>query len=222
METVVDATIPTDRFVLEETIAQVPDVELEFVRFAIHSSACTSPFLWVSTSRPDRLEAAMRNDSSTERARCLSRDDGRDLYSIDWTARAACRIDGFAEIDGSVLGVRRTSGGWTFRILFPDRATASKTFQTWRDDGIGPSLSRIGNLSCREGDKGGLSATQYSTIAHAFQTDYYSVPRSTTLKELAMDFDVSHQAVSERLRRGHSHLVEQMLAESAIGMETRQ
>lgn len=222
METVVDATIPSDQFVLEETIEQVPDVELEFVRFVIHSSACTAPFLWVSTSRPDRLEAAVRNDPSTERANCLSRDDGRDLYSIDWTARAACLIDRFAEIDGSVLSVRGTSDQWTFRILFPDREAASKTFQTWRDDGVDPSLSRIGNLSCREGDKGGLSETQYSTIAHAFQTDYYSIPRSTTLEELATDFDVSHQAVSERLRRGHSHLVEQMLSESTVGVGSRQ
>lgn len=222
METVVDATIPTDQFVLEDTVARVPDVELEFVRFAVHRPARTAPFLWASTSRPDRLEAAMRDDSSTERANCLSRDDGRDLYSIEWTARAARLIDRFAETDGSVLGVRGTSDRWTLRILFPDRESASRTFQTWRDDGIGPSLSRIGNLCCREGDKGGLSATQYSTIAHAFQTDYYSVPRSTTLEELATDFDVSHQAVSERLRRGHSHLVEQMLSDSAVGVETRQ
>lgn len=218
METVVDVTVPTDQFVLAEAIERVPDVELEFVRFAIHDSACTAPFLWASTSRPDRLEAAMRNDPSTERANCLSRDDGRDLYSVDWTTRAACLINGFAETDGSVLGARGTSDRWTFRILFPDRETASGTFQTWCEDGIGLSLSRIGNLSCREGDKGGLSATQYSTIAHAFQADYYSVPRGATLAELATNFDVSHQAVSERLRRGHSHLVEQMLSESSAGV----
>ncbi|MFW5905487.1 MAG: helix-turn-helix domain-containing protein [Halorhabdus sp.] len=221
METVVNATIPTDQFVLEETIARVPDVELEFVRSVLHRSACTAPFLWASTSRPDRLQVALRNDPSTERSNCLSRDEGRDLYSVEWTERAARLIDGFAESDGSVLGIRGTSDRWTFRILFPDRETASETFQTWRDDGIVPSLTRIGNLSCREGDKGGLSELQYSTIAHAFQTDYYSIPRRTTLEELATDFDVSHQAVSERLRRGHSHLVEQMLSDLTIGAETR-
>lgn len=219
METVVDATIPTDQFVLEETIERVPDVEFESVRLAIHNSACTMPFLWGSTSQPDRLDAALQDDPSTERVTCLSRTGGRSLYSIDWTARAACLIDGFAETSGSVLDVQGTSDQWTFQILFPDRATASETFQTWCDDGIGPSLSRIGNLSCRESEKGGLSATQHNAIVRAFQTDYYDVPRGTTLEELATDFDVSHQALSERLRRGHSHLVKRLLSESpaAVG-----
>jgi predicted DNA binding protein len=221
METVVDATIPTDQFVLEETFERVPDVELEFVRFAVHGSTCAASFLWASTSRPERLEPAMRDDSSTERASCLSREDGRDLYSVDWTASAARLIDRFVDTEGSVLGIRGTADRWTFRILFPDRETASGTFQAWRDDGMGPSLSRIGNLSCREGDKGGLSATQYSTISHAFQTDYYSVPRGTTLEELATNFEVSHQALSERLRRGHSHLVERMVSESTAAVERR-
>ena len=219
METVVDATVPSDQFVLEETIERVPDVELEFVQFAVHSSTRPMPFLWASTSSPDRLEAALREDPSTERVNRLSRDDDRDLYSIDWTARAAGLIDEFAEADGSVLDVRGTADHWLFRILFPDRAMASETFQTWCDAGADVSLSRVGSLSCRGDDTGGLSATQHTTIAQAFQTDYYDVPRGTTLEELATEFEVSHQAVSERLRRGHFTLVERMLSESAVGPE---
>ena len=219
METVIDATVPLDQFVLEEAIERVPDVELEFVQFALHSSARTMPFLWASTSEPDRLEAALNEDPSTERVNCLSREEGRTLYSIDWAPCAARLIDGFAEADGSVLDVRATADHWVFQILFPDRVTASETFQAWCDGGIDSSRARVGNLSCREGDTGGLSETQHSTIAQAFQTDYYDVPRGTTLKELATGFDVSHQAVSERLRRGHSHLVEQMLSESAVRSE---
>ncbi|SDF27776.1 hypothetical protein SAMN04488067_10370 [Halorubrum xinjiangense] len=221
METVVDATIPTDQFVLEETLARVPDVELEAVRFAVNSSACAMPFLWASTRRPERLTAALVNDPSTERVNRLSREDGRHLYSIDWTADAARLIDEFAEADGSMLDVQGTADRWTFRILFSDRASASETFQSWRDDGLEPSLARVGSLSCREGETTGLSTTQYDTIAQAFQTDYYDVPRGTTLEELAADFGVSHQAVSERLRRGHSHLVEQLLSESTVEVRTR-
>lgn len=221
METVVDATIPDDRFVLAETIERIPEVEFEFVRFAIHSSSRTSPFLWGSADRPDRLDAALRSDPSTERVSRLSESDGRGLYSITWNARAARLIDGVAEIEGSVLDVRRTTDRWALRFLFPDRATASETFQAWRDEGVDATLSRISTLSCREDTALGLSATQHSTIAKAFRTDYYSVPRGTTLEELARDFDVSHQALSERLRRGHSRLVERMLSESAPPVERR-
>jgi predicted DNA binding protein len=221
METVVVATIPIDQFVLEGTIERVPDIELEFLQSAIHGSACTMPFLWASTDRPDELDNALRSDSSVEHARRLSQDGDRGLYELDWTAAAARLIDGFAETDGSILDVRGTSEQWEFQILFPDRASASETFQAWRDDGIGPSLSRIGNFAYPESNKGGLSATQHSTITQAFEADYYKVPRGTTLAELSSGFDVSHQAVSERLRRGHSHLVEQMLSESTPGTESR-
>ena len=219
METVVDATVPTDQFVLEETTERIPDVEVEFVRFAVHSSTCTMPFLWASTGESERLEAVLETDPSTERVNCLSRESSRDLYSIDWTTDAARLIDKFSEAGGSVLDARGTADQWTFQILFHDRETASETFQMWRDDGINASLARVGNLSCQEGDKGGLSATQHSTIAQAFQTDYYDVPRGTTQEDLAADFDVSHQAVSERLRRGHAHLVEQMLSKSTAVAE---
>ncbi|WP_050032417.1 helix-turn-helix domain-containing protein [Halorubrum halophilum] len=220
METVVVATIPIDQFVLEEAIERVPDVEFEFLQSAIHSSKSTIPFLWTSTSQPDELDAALQRDPSIDRVRRLSMDDDRGLYEVDWTASAARLIDEFAET-GSVLDVRGTPDHWEFQILFPDRATASETFQAWRDDGIDPSLSRIGNFSCPEDKKGGLSATQHSTITQAFEADYYKVPRGTTLEELSSGFDVSHQAVSERLRRGHSHLVEQLLSESTTGAETR-
>lgn len=214
METVVDATIPTDQFVLEETFERVQDVEFEFVRLAVHSAGRPMPFVWGSTDEPDRLDAALRDDPTTERVGCQSRGDGRVLYSIDWTEDAARLVDRFAEAGGSVLDVRGTSDRWRIRTLYPDRATASEAFQTWREEGVDPSLSRIGNLSCRDDGAVGLSETQHSAIARAFQTDYYDVPRGTTLEELATDFDVSHQALSERLRRGHSRLVERMLPEA--------
>lgn len=217
METVVDATLPADQFVLEATMEAVSDVEVEFARLAIHGSACTVPFIWASTNQPDRLDVALQNDSSTDHVRRLSRSNGRSLYSIDWTACAARRIDQLAETGGSVLAVRGTPDQWTIQTLFTDRSTASETFQTWCDEGVSPSLSCIGSISHENQTPMGLSATQYSTIARAFQTDYYDIPRGTTLEQLAADLDVSHQALSERLRRGHAHLVERLLSEPSAG-----
>ena len=217
METVIEATIPTDQFVLAETIEQVPTVEFEFVRLALHNAGDVLPFLWGAASQPEQLDAALQNDSTTDRVACLSSGENRGLYSLAWTPEATRRINELAERTGSVLTVRGTSDQWTVRTLFPDRETASETFQSWCDDGINPSLSRVSNISCATEPPMGLSATQYDTIAHAFQTDYYSVPRGTTLDELAIHLKVSHQAVSERLRRGHFHLAERMLADATTG-----
>lgn len=221
METVIDATIPTDRFVLEDTLKAVPDVEVEFVRLAIHSSSCAVPYVRASTSQPDRLDTALQEDPSTERVRCLSGGDGRRLYSVDWTKRAARRIEGFAESGGAVRSLRGTSDRWVVQALFSDRASASETFQTWRDEEISPSLSCIGKNPHGSETPRELSPVQYDTIERAFQTDYYEIPRGTTLGALATELGVSHQALSERLRRGHSHLVERLLSESTTRPKRR-
>lgn len=45
----------------------------------------------------------------------------------------------------------------------------------------------------------------------ATQAGYFKVPKEVTLKELAEAQGVSHQAMSEQIRRGVHHLIEQSL-----------
>jgi hypothetical protein len=45
----------------------------------------------------------------------------------------------------------------------------------------------------------------------AFNAGYYTVPREITLSDLAGEMDVSHQSLSERLRRGHYTRIEDTL-----------
>lgn len=213
METVVDVTIPTDEFVLAETVESVPDVEFEAVRFAVDGSDRTMPFLWGTTDHPGRLDDVLRDDPTVATATRLSEDGGHGLYAVDWTARAERVVEALVEAAGTVLEVHGTGDGWTLRVLFPDRPTASETYQSWCRDGVGPSLCRINDLSGQGAS--GLSPTQQRAVLTAFRTDYYEVPRGTTLEELASEFEVSHQALSESLRRGHANLVEQMLATSS-------
>lgn len=213
METVVDVAVPTHQFVLEETFERVPDLECEAVRVAVHSSERTMPFLWGSTSHLDRLDGALGSDPAAERVTCLSRADGRGLYAVDWAEGRERVIDDFVEASGSVLEVAGTADQWRFRVLFPDRSAASEAFQRWDGDDFDPAICRITTLSCREDGATGLSPMQHSVIAEAFRSDYYDVPRGTTLEELATNFEVSHQALSERLRRGHARLVERMLSD---------
>jgi predicted DNA binding protein len=61
-----------------------------------------------------------------------------------------------------------------------------------------------------EGKQGrfGLTEQQEATLKSAYEHGYYSIPREQTLSESAEALDVSHQALSERLRRSHRSLVE--------------
>jgi hypothetical protein len=57
-----------------------------------------------------------------------------------------------------------------------------------------------------------LSDVQRETLRVAYESGYYSVPRAAALGELAARLGVSHQAISERLRRGVGSLIEYTLA----------
>lgn len=53
----------------------------------------------------------------------------------------------------------------------------------------------------------GLTPAQREILGYAVESGYYSLPREVSTQELADEFDISDQAVTERLRRGISTLV---------------
>ena len=53
-----------------------------------------------------------------------------------------------------------------------------------------------------------LTDKQGEALELAFEQGYYEIPRDTTAKEFAEAVGISHQALSERLRRAHKNLAE--------------
>ena len=48
-------------------------------------------------------------------------------------------------------------------------------------------------------------------VADGREVGYFDVPREAKLGDIADRLDVSHQALSERLRRGHANLVQETI-----------
>jgi predicted DNA binding protein len=91
----------------------------------------------------------------------------------------------------------------------------ARTYESWREAGIDPSIRRVNGVEDVMSHGGvGLSRHQHDALVTAFEEDYYAVPRGVTLDGLADELGVSHQALSERLRRGHRNLVESTLCEA--------
>ncbi len=215
MATVVDMTIPTGQFALSETFDAVPDASFETVRVAAHSPHGVMPFIRVSSSELEAVDQALRNDGTTQTVSRLSKDGNSALYQITWQTRVRVAVEIFVQADGSLLGAYGQSDRWKLRMLFPDRASVSETYNDWRDHNIDPSIQRVNGVSDMIDYNGiDLSTCQYETLIEAFETDYYDVPRGITLDGLAEELDVSHQALSERLRRGHRNLIATTLCDS--------
>ena len=212
MGTIVDASVPTDQFALSDTFDAVADAEFETVRVVAHDAGHPMPFLWGEAADRDALYDALAADASTEGVRRLASDEKRDLYRVEWDASIGTVVSLLIEEGATLLGARGADDRWTLHVLFRDHDAVSTTFDACAEAGIDLSIRRVNGVTDSVANGGsGLSADQHEALRAAFETDYYAVPRGMTLEALAGELDVSHQALSERLRRGHRNLVESTL-----------
>lgn len=212
MGTIVDARVPTSQFALGETLDRVPEASFETVRIVAPGTGSVLPYLWAVASDFEELEDALESDATTETVERMVRDDERALYRFEWGSHVRSLVNAIHEEDGTLIDGRVGSRSWKLRILFPDKDAMSSFYDFYQHHGIDVDISRVNGLASVV-ERGGtqLSAEQYEALAEAFASDYYSVPRGTTLVELSDRLGVSHQAVSERLRRGHEAIIESSL-----------
>lgn len=68
-------------------------------------------------------------------------------------------------------------------------------------------MERIYGLDSLSRVRHNLIDEQHDTLIEAIECGYYDIPRETNLEEFSDRLGLSHQAVSERVRRGVKNLV---------------
>ncbi|WP_293032662.1 bacterio-opsin activator domain-containing protein [Natronococcus sp.] len=214
--TVAEIELSPAQFVLEETINAVEGLECEVERVAANVDGEVMPFLWVDAPDLEGLEDVLEDDETVDNVRLLADVDGEQLYQMDWVRRVDALVQVLVEEEGTVLSAVGDASGWRFRLLFPDRDSLSRTNDYCRSNGIQFQLHSV--YSLEEGRQGrfGLTDDQQDTLEIAFERGYYEIPRDADMMALADEMDISHQALSERLRRAHRSLVQNTVV---IGQE---
>lgn len=224
MVTLVDATVPTEQFALSDTFDAVPDAEFQSVRVVANEDRSPMPFLWASAPDLDRLHDAINRDSTARDVQRLARRDDRDLYHIEWETPIRLVIAAIVEEQGTLLGTRGSSSCWEFQVLFTDHDAVSATYDCCREYGVDLSIRRVNGMDgvtdSIDNGRVDLSDKQYEALTAAFETGYYGIPRQMTLGELADSLGVSHQALSERIRRGHQTLISRTLCDTPDAVES--
>ncbi|WP_336363676.1 helix-turn-helix domain-containing protein [Halalkalicoccus salilacus] len=208
MATIGEIYLPADEFALYHTLEALDTVQFEVERMVAHEQGHLMPYVWASGVDREELEDALEEDSSVAECELLAEPEEDYLYRMDWVESIETLVHILTEEEGTILVAESTERGWFLRILFPDRESLSTTYDFCRENGLSIDVQRIYNIDDGRQGRFGLSADQEDTIAAAYEHGYYSVPRGTSLTELAEELGVSHQALSERLRRGHQRLVE--------------
>ncbi len=211
--TVVEVEIPIDEFALRQTLSDLPSIEFEIERAVAHNADRVMPFVWVQSDEIDRkeFELVLEDDPSLEQFELIADLDDEWLYRMEWITEIQTLIHILVEEKGTILASVGTQAGWNLRILFADRESLSRTFDYCQNHGL--TLDVITIYQLEEGREGrfGLTEEQQDTLTFAFEAGYFNIPRKSNSKKLAADLDISHQAVSERLRRGYSNLIKNTL-----------
>ncbi|MEM4780838.1 MAG: helix-turn-helix domain-containing protein [Halalkalicoccus sp.] len=212
MGTIAEVEIPTAGFALEETLRSVPNATFELVRVVAHDQSITIPYLWAMTEDLAALRSALDEDSTVRNVELLDEYDGEYLFRMDWVYRIRVLVRILTEDHATVLNARGSSDGWFFRVLFPDRDSLSATHEFFSRSEFEVTIRAIYEMDETRHGRFGLTEDQYLTLVTALDRGYYDIPRGIDIEGLAAEFDISHQAVSERLRRAHKTFIKNALA----------
>lgn len=209
MSTIVELTVPADQFALQQTLERVPEAEFDVVRMTASGTESVMPFIWATADDLDALHHALEDDPSTTSVEVLGELEDQSLLRMDWRAKVRVFVCILLEEDATIVEATAEHGRWYFRVLFPKRDSVSAANESCQKYDIDLQVERVNELtdSFHQGQFG-LSDAQFEAIVRAYETGYYRVPRQSNLEELANQMGVSHQALSERLRRGHERLIQ--------------
>ncbi|AQL42141.1 DNA-binding protein [Halorientalis sp. IM1011] len=212
MSTIVEAAIPAEEFALHQTLEEGEGVEFEVVRVVEDGTDRAMPFLWATADDLAELSDLLQADPSTQNVETLTELDDELLVRMEWIAHIRVILYIILEENASILSAYGKGREWQFRILFPEHDSVSTTHDFCEEYDIDLTFDSIYELSesIRRG-RYGLTEDQYETLLEAYEAGYYDIPRKTDLTDLAEDREISHQALSERIRRGHSELIETTL-----------
>lgn len=212
MSTIVEASVPAAQFALRAATEQVPDATFEAASVVTDGADRATSLLWCSGADPAVVTAALEADESADEIRALTRRSEAVLYRLEWTARVHVVTDLLVTGRGAILDAHGRNGTWTFRVLYPERDAVAAAVEACDRHDVDLAVQRIGPMTeSAHGRRSNLTDDQFRTVQFALERGYYDVPRGTTLTALADELGVSHQALSERLRRGHRQLVESAL-----------
>ena len=203
--------MPAEGFALHHTLSTVTDLRVECEPLVQSGEKSVMPLLWMRGADRDATDNALADDSTVESVSCLSAFDDGHLCRIEWAGRVRHLLEMVTNGKATVLDIHARDDRWYLRVMYPSREHFSRTHQFATDHGLAFDVTSIREAEGKPAGRFGLTEGQREVLVRAAQQGYFDVPQKTNLGALADNCDVSHQALSERLRRGMGTLIEDTL-----------
>lgn len=204
--TIARVTLPATGFALATLFKRVPDAHTALESAVALSNGCALLVIQTETTPWEKVIAALRADLSVSDVEYLTEHGDGWLFRVEWAAQPRQFVQRALAEDATILSARGRNDEWRFELLLPDRGTLTRAYDAIKDCECGTELEHIGTYS-DSSEKFDLTDEQREALVAAFEAGYYDIPRDLTAADLADQLDISHQALSERFRRGYGNLV---------------
>lgn len=174
---------------------------IKFERTASVFGTCSSSI--VVSGADTELVRTIRESRFIKGTTLVGKDEHSVTYRLTWDETLPELIECIREADGTVLSAVAVDNTWTFNLRFPEQRAASRFYTRYSDSEYPLEIQRVSEDSVTQRSQNTVvTKKQQEVPLHALQVGYFEVPRQATTDDLALEFDISDTAVSERLRRG--------------------
>lgn len=209
MSVIVEFTLSTEEFVFGSALETVEEMAIE-LEAIVPTGNRVVPYFWATGTDFDGFERHVLSDPDIESITMLDRIDETTLYRAEWAHDVDGLLDGLAETEAVVLEAMTMRDGWSFRVRFPNHDLLGRFYNFCTEREISIHVERVYTLdeASRAGRIFDLTPEQREAILLAVKHGYFSVPRETTLSEIADELGISQQAASKLVRRGAAKVLE--------------
>lgn len=211
MSVIVELRVAASEFELGRILGPADSlgIELETV-VPLHPQPV--PSVIVRGDGRETVENRIARHPSVEAIDEVERHDGEVIYRLDWDASRDGLVESLSEVGAQLLSGRSDRSTWAFEARFPSHDSLPRFRECCEDAGVGIAVDRIRPpWRANGGPWPGLTEAQRKTLVRAVEGGYYTIPRQMSTMDLAEEFGVSDQAVSERLRRAVAALTRSTL-----------
>lgn len=220
MTTLCPQSVPAEEFGLGETFQAIPAARVASEPVVASSFSASQSLL--RTRAPDRqqLETAFDADPSVAEWTRVTGGASSWLYWIEWARSVSLAHQMLTGAGAMILSAHGSGREWTVRILCPSREACSQTHTACTEHNLSPTIDAIRAVDSADLMQHGLTDAQYTALVQAYEMDYFTVPREVDLQTVADELAISHQALSERLRRAHKTMIETTLCRQGALADT--
>lgn len=203
MTSIVNFEISGDGTGLSELFEIVPSLTCE----AEATIASNGYHLWCSGPPKEELEAGLAEASLIEDYTLINSTGKKWLYNVEFEPEMVDVFELALEEGGTILDASAIDGSWVLDIRVQERSDASSIYDKVEANGLVPTIIRLYDTDDETHSQAGLTQRQYETLTAAIEHGYFEIPREVSMQELSDELNISHQALSERLRRAYQSLV---------------